>query len=133
MHRRRSLGQTEGSFAFGGAKRVEINLSTQRLRAYQGPRLVMETRISSGRGRSTPTGRFTAGPYKAENHYSSLYDGAHMPWSVQVTGNIFIHGFRHVPNYPASHGCIRLPIDGTNPARRFYHWVDVGTPIVITR
>lgn len=124
--------EKENRRGFGGPKRVEINLTEQKLRAYEGNRLVMQTHISSGRGGATPTGSFTAGPYKAQNHYSSLYHGAHMPWSVQVNGHIFIHGFSSVPNYPASHGCIRVPITGTNPARRFYNWVDVGTPIRIT-
>jgi len=116
---------------FGGPKRVEINLTEQKLRAYEGNRLVMQTRISSGRNRCTPTGNFKAGAYKAENHYSSLYHNAHMPWSVQVHGNIFVHGFAEVPDYPASRGCIRVPITGNNPAKRFYHWVETGTPIRI--
>lgn len=114
-----------------GKKRVEVNLSEQKLRAWQGDRLVVKCRISSGRGGSTPSGNYTAGPYKSREHYSKLYDNAPMPWSVQVTGNIFIHGFTSVPNYPASHGCIRMPLDRGNPARQFYEWVDVGVPIRI--
>jgi len=93
-----------------GAKRIEVSLAEQRLRAWQGERLVLDSRISSGRRGGTPSGSFTAGPYKARRHYSSLFDNAPMPWSVQVTGHIFIHGFTSVPNYPASHGCIRLPL-----------------------
>lgn len=115
---------------FGGPKRVEINLTSQTLRAYEGNRLVMKTRISSGRNNATPTGSFRAG-WKNADHYSSLYNNAPMPWSVQVSGNIFVHGFTSVPNYPASHGCIRVPITGTNPAKRFFQWVDSGTPIRI--
>jgi lipoprotein-anchoring transpeptidase ErfK/SrfK len=38
-----------------------------------------------------------------------------------------------VPDYPASHGCIRLPLDGGNPARFFYEWIDRGTPVKVTR
>ena len=113
-----------------GGKRVEIDLTSQTLRAYDGIRLVMKTNISSGRNRATPTGRFRAG-YKDADHYSSLFNNAPMPWSVQVSGNIFIHGFSVVPDYPASHGCIRVPITGRNPAKRFFNWVDVGTPITI--
>ena len=128
--RDRNSSKTSGFF--GGPKRVEIDLSAQKLRAYQGNRLVMKTNISSGRNRATPTGRFSAGPYKSAEHYSSLYHNAPMPWSVQVSGNIFIHGFSSVPRYPASHGCIRVPISGSNPARRFFNWVDVGTPIHIS-
>lgn len=115
----------------GQAKRVDINLTEQRLRAYEGRRLVLNTNISSGRNRATPTGRFNAG-YKDADHYSSLYHNAPMPWSVQVSGNIFIHGFSSVPDYPASHGCIRLPLTGRNPAKRFFEWVESGTPIVIS-
>lgn len=115
-----------------GAKYAEINLTKQRLRAWQGKRLVLETRISSGRGRrGTPRGNFHAGPYKARMHYSTLYDNAPMPWSVQVSGNVFIHGFSSVPAYPASHGCIRVPLDGGNPAKFFHDWINVGTPISI--
>jgi len=124
-------GKKTNHSIFGGPKRVEINLTEQKLRAYEGNRLVMQTRISSGRNRGTPTGNFKAGAYKAENHYSSLYHNAHMPWSVQVHGNIFVHGFAEVPDYPASRGCIRVPITGNNPAKRFYNWVETGTPIRI--
>ncbi len=115
-----------------GAKRVEVDCTAQRLRAWQGEGLVLETPVSTGRaGRRTPTGDFTAGPYKARIHYSSLYNEAPMPFSVQVTGNVFIHGFSSVPRYPASHGCIRVPLSERNPARWFYEWIDRGTPIRI--
>jgi lipoprotein-anchoring transpeptidase ErfK/SrfK len=64
-------------------------------------------------------------------HYSRLYHHAPMPYSVEVSGNIFIHGYSDVPSYPASHGCIRLPLGRANPAKRFYDWVEEGTPIEI--
>lgn len=115
-----------------GEKRVEINLTTQRLTAYQGDRVVLETPISSGRrGYSTPTGSFTAGPAKYKMHYSTLYDNSPMPWSVQVTGNIFIHGYHSVPPRPASHGCIRVPLKNGNPAKWLFEWIEIGTPIKI--
>jgi lipoprotein-anchoring transpeptidase ErfK/SrfK len=56
-----------------------------------------------------------------------------MPWSVQITGNIFVHGFTSVPRAPASHGCIRLPLDEGNPAKLFFDWVDRGTPVHIRK
>src|SRR5436190_7443621 len=113
-------------------KRVEVDLSNQRLRAYQGARLVLDSAISTGReGKKTPSGEFTAGPVKSRMHRSRLYHNAPMPWSVQVHENIFIHGFRKVPRRPASHGCIRLPLTGANPAKWFYNWIDLGTPISI--
>jgi hypothetical protein len=113
-------------------KHVEVDLANQRLRAYQGARLVLDSHISSGReGRKTPPGDFKAGPVKSPMHRSRLYQNAPMPWSVQVHENIFIHGFQKVPRHPASHGCIRLPLAGANPAKWFYDWIDIGTPIRI--
>ena len=113
-------------------KRVEVDLANQRLRAYQGARLVLDSSISTGReGKKTPAGEFKAGPIKSRMHRSRLYHNAPMPWSVQVHENIFIHGFRKVPRRPSSHGCIRLPLTGANPAKWFYNWIDLGTPVSI--
>lgn len=114
-------------------KRVEVNLQQQLLKCWQGSRLVMQSRISSGRGGATPAGNFIAGPYRSRMHFSKLYKNAPMPYSVQIYGHVFIHGFTSVPNYPASHGCIRLPLDGGNPARFFYEWIDNGVPVRVTR
>lgn len=126
---RRNVENREASR--GGPKHVEVDLSDQKLRAYEGDRLVMQTRVCTGRGDSTPKGRFAAG-WKDRHHYSSKYDNAYMPWSVQVAGDVFIHGYSSVPRHPSSHGCIRMPVTGTNPAKRFYEWVDGGTPIRIS-
>lgn len=112
-------------------KRVEVSLAEQRLRAWQGDRLVLETNISSGKNNGTPAGSFTAGPYKNRMHRSRLYHNAPMPWSVQLNGHVFIHGFTSVPDYPASHGCVRMPLTGRNAARQFFEWVDAGTPVKV--
>ena len=112
------------------AKRVVVDLSKQELDAYQGDFLVFSSRVSTGKeGKNTPAGEFKVGPVKQRMHYSALYDNAPMPWSVQVNGNVFIHGFKSVPKHPASHGCIRVPISA---ARWFYSWVDIGTPVSVT-
>ena len=37
-----------------------------------------------------------------------------------------MHEYSHVPEYPASHGCVRLP-DGD--AERVYRFAGVGTPV----
>jgi len=114
------------------AKRVEINKTSQTLRAYEGDRLVLQTNVSTGKwDRSTPNGHFKAGD-KFRMHYSKLYHNAPMPYSVQVNGNVFIHGYSYVPQRPASHGCIRVPLTGDNPAKRFYDWVEFGPSIEIS-
>ena len=121
------------SFAVrNGPKRVDVNQRAQRLRAWQGSRKVLDSRVSTGRrDHPTPNGYFTAGPLKKPMVISRRYDNTPMPWSVQVRGNILIHGSRSVPLHADSHGCIRLPLGRRNPARWFYDWVTLGTPITI--
>lgn len=115
------------------AQKVEIDLSKQKLIGWQGERQVLETRISSGKNGRTPPGDFRAGPYRAKMHRSSLYNNAPMPWSVQINGHIFVHGYTSVPNYPASHGCVRVPLTEGNPAKFFYEWVQTGSPVKVKK
>ncbi len=127
-----ACAQTSGDSAPSGPKRVVVDKTKQELTAYEGERVVIQSRVSTGRqGRRTPSGNFVAG-VKHRMHYSRLFDNAPMPFSVQINGNYFIHGFSSVPDYPASHGCVRLPLTGDNPAKRFFEWVETGTPIEIT-
>lgn len=113
------------------AKRVEIDKTVQLLRAYEDDKLVFQTNVSTGKwDRSTPNGKFAA-LSKQRMHYSKLFKNAPMPYSVEVVGNVFIHGFSSVPKRPASHGCIRVPLTGANPAKQFFEWVEIGTPIEI--
>jgi lipoprotein-anchoring transpeptidase ErfK/SrfK len=113
----------------GFGKRVVVDKSSQTLRAYEDGQLVFRTRVSTGKpGKDTPNGRFSA-KTKKRMHYSSRYDNAPMPYSVQYSGHYFIHGYSSVPPYPASRGCIRLPM---NSAPAFFNWVEPGTPISVT-
>ncbi len=51
-----------------------------------------------------------------------------MSWPVWFYGTIdAIHG-EDVPNYNASHGCVRIPWQEAKP---FYDWTPDGTPIVV--
>lgn len=110
---------------------VEIDKGTQTLSAYDGKKLVLRAHVSTGRtGKHTPSRTFTVNE-KERMHHSRLYHDAPMPFSVHLEGNYFIHGFTSVPSHPSSHGCIRLPMTGDNPARKFYNWVQTGTPVHI--
>ena len=41
-----------------------------------------------------------------------------------------IHGYASVPNFPASHGCLRVPIPS---ARSIFNWIDIGDTIFTYR
>ncbi len=115
-------------------KWVEISLDEQELTAWQGSRLVLRTNVSTGKpGFRTPTGEFKAGPEKAKMRYSRTYDNSPMPYAVQLYKGYFVHGYPSVPSFPASHGCIRMPLTKGNPAKVFFEWVDLGTSVVIVR
>lgn len=48
--------------------------------------------------------------------------------SSYFIGGYAIHGYASVPAYPASHGCLRVPIPN---ARQIYDWIDIGDPIYV--
>ena len=108
---------------------IVVSLADQRLYAYHNLQLVAWSNVSSGRpGHETPTGTFTVSQKDAD-HHSSLYDDASMPFFMRLTDTaVGLHaGF--LPGYPASHGCVRLPL---GMARALYGCVDPGTSVEIT-
>ncbi|WP_227624935.1 L,D-transpeptidase [Fimbriimonas ginsengisoli] len=114
-----------------GMKRVFVNKKTQMMVAFQGRRTVFRSKVSTGReGKNTPSGIFRADGQKEKVHLSHLYANVPLPWAVHIVGNIFIHGYGASAGH-SSHGCIRLPMSGGNPARWFYYWVERGTPVTI--
>lgn len=86
-----------------------VNLETQRATVYRNGLPIGITTVSTGRrGHETPPGLYTI-LQKDADHRSSLYDDAPMPFMQRLTWDgIALHG-GHLPGYPASHGCIRLP------------------------
>jgi lipoprotein-anchoring transpeptidase ErfK/SrfK len=51
-----------------------------------------------------------------------------MVHSVFFHGGYAIHGYHSVPDYAASHGCIRVPIPN---AYSIYSWISLGDPIFV--
>ncbi|RYD54330.1 MAG: hypothetical protein EOP60_07825 [Sphingomonadales bacterium] len=93
----------------GGAVSIVISIPQQRLYAYQDGQLIAVSTVSTGApGKDTPTGEFTI-LQKKVFHRSNLYSNAPMPHMQRLTWDgIALHA-GHLPGYPASHGCIRLP------------------------
>ena len=140
-----------------GSPSIQINLSEQKAYFYKGGRLVGVSLISSGKkGFSTSPGKFRV-LAKRPNHRSSIYGsyvdrntgrvvkadvdtrkhrrplgtyyrGAKMNHYIRFNGGIGMHASGHVPRYPASHGCVRMP---PHMARKFYQYARVGMPVSV--
>jgi hypothetical protein len=105
-----------------------VSLPDQLLYVYRNGMKIGYSTVSTGRpGKSTPTGVFTV-LQKKVSHTSSIYKGAQMPHMQRLTwSGIALHA-GHLPGYPASAGCVRMPIDF---AANLYSVTGVGTTVII--
>ena len=89
--------------------------------------IAASTCSSRARGHETPTGVFTI-LQKRKEHYSSTYNNAPMPNMQRLTWQgVALHA-GHLPGYPASHGCIRLPV---RFSELLFSVTQHGTPVII--
>jgi hypothetical protein len=106
-------------------KHVEFDWSRQVLVLARGAKPQKILHASSGKP-STPTvfGKF--------HFYSKTpgYNSHGMYFSNYFIGGYAIHGYDPVPEYAASHGCIRIPIPS---AKAVYRWVHLGDTIYVYR
>jgi hypothetical protein len=111
-----------------GAVVVIASLSEQLVHVYRGGVEIGVSTCSTGRpGHRTPTGVFTI-LEKQRKHVSSIYKGAQMPNMERLTwGGIALHAGT-LPGYPASHGCIRLPLKFSE---LLYEVTHLGTVVII--
>jgi hypothetical protein len=108
---------------------IVIELTTQRVMVYRDGVPIGASTISTGiKGRETPTGTFTV-LQKEVVHRSSTYDDAPMPYMQRLTEKGIAMHAGHLPGYPASHGCIRLP---SAFAKLLFGATSIGTPVMIT-
>jgi peptidoglycan hydrolase-like protein with peptidoglycan-binding domain len=105
----------------GQGKHVEADLTDQVLALINGSKVYRIYPISSGKP-STPTVLGNYRVYMKTPGY--LPDG--MYYSNFFYTGYAIHGYDPSPTYPASHGCLRLPIDD---AINVYNWIQIGTPV----
>lgn len=106
-----------------------VGLKTQRAYLYRNGLPIGVSTISSGRpGYRTPTGIFTI-LQKDAAHTSNLYKDAPMPFMQRLTwGGIALHA-GHLPGYPDSHGCVRLPLAF---AKLLFGVTRLGLTVIIT-
>ena len=106
-----------------GGKHVEFDWSRQVLVLANHGKPYRTYHVSSGKP-STPT---VFGSYRF--YRKSPGTNSHgMVYSSYFIGGYAIHGYADVPNYPASHGCLRVPIPN---AIEIYNQIDLGEPIFL--
>lgn len=88
---------------------ITISLASQQMHVFRDGVLWRSSPVSTGKkGKETPEGVFAI-LQKKTFHRSNLYSNAPMPFMQRLTWDgIAIHA-GHLPGYPASHGCIRIP------------------------
>jgi ankyrin repeat protein len=107
--------------------RVEISLATQSAEVLRDGISILKTVCSPGRqGYSTRPGEYVITD-KERNHRSTIYK-VDMPYFMRLSCLDFGMHEGVVPNYPASHGCIRLPGE---MARRLFAEIPVGTVVTV--
>src|SRR3954454_12447140 len=116
------------AIAAEGPVLVYVDLGRQRATVYRnGVRIGVST-ISSGKeGHETPTGVFTI-LEKNKEHHSKTYDDASMPYQQRLTWlGVALHA-GNLPGFPASHGCVRLPLEF---AKKLFEVTPMGGTVVI--
>ena len=120
----------------GGATKVEVDLKRQILTVWKGGALLRVVDVSTGSGKRycvdgdcakavTPGGSFKV-TRRISGWRTSRLGKLYNP--LYFNGGIAIHGAPSVPAYPASHGCVRIPmyVSGWFPGQ-----VPNGTPVYV--
>jgi hypothetical protein len=108
---------------------IAISIEKQNLKIYDANGFFAETPVSTGmKGHPTPMGVFSV-IQKHKLHHSNIYSGAPMPYMQRITwSGVAIHA-GVLPGYPASHGCIRMPMAF---AIKMWNWTKMGARVLIT-
>jgi lipoprotein-anchoring transpeptidase ErfK/SrfK len=111
-----------------GDTRIVADLLTQMVYVYRGDKLLGASSMSSAKtGHITPYGYWSV-LEKRPFYRSKKYDNAPMPFMQRIDDyGIAFHGGVN-PGYPASHGCMRLPMKF---AEKLYGVTKIGTKVVI--
>lgn len=120
--------------AAGEEKWIEVSLDQQKLRAWEGNKIVMEFPISSGLWYPTPKGDFNIW-YKTRSQrmvggskaIGTFYDLPNVPYNMFFYKGFGIHGTYWHNNFghPMSHGCVNAPIPN---AQQLFEWTGPVVP-----
>ncbi|WP_454629014.1 L,D-transpeptidase family protein [Bradyrhizobium cenepequi] len=108
---------------------ITISIQDQKMRVFDANGLFAESPVSTGmKGHSTPMGVFSV-IQKHKFHHSNIYSGAPMPYMQRITWSGVAMHAGVLPGYPASHGCIRMPMAF---AIKMWNWTKMGARVIIT-
>jgi len=101
---------------------VEVSKGRQVLFLVRNGKVALVVPVSTGATGNTPLGHWRV--------YSRVpgYNAKAMYYSSFFVGGFAIHGYASVPPYPASHGCVRIPLW---IAYRVFSLIDYGTAVYI--
>lgn len=122
------------------AKRIAVNLKTQRLAYYFGETKLDEFAISSGLANTpTPVGEFSVLRKRPFVNYGGPgYSYPNTKWNLMFKPgnglNYYIHGAYWHNDFgrPKSHGCVNVK-HSQEYMGRLYDWVDLATPVTIVK
>lgn len=118
-------------------KKIEIDLSDQKLYMKEGDNIIGSFLVSTGKWAPTPTGSFAiwtklryttmAGGSKALGTYYNL---PNVPYTMYFYQGYGIHGAYWHNNFgnPMSHGCVNMRPE---EAGIVFNWANVGIPVIV--
>src|SRR3954449_9548187 len=108
---------------------IVVSVDRQKVTVYDTNGVFAESPVSTGmKGHSTPMGVFSV-IQKHKFHQSNIYSGAPMPYMQRITWSGVAMHAGVLPGYPASHGCIRMPMAF---AVKMWNWTKMGARVLVT-
>ena len=126
---KKGIVEKESSAKPQGPLVIVVSIDRQKVTVYDSNGVFAESPVSSGmKGHSTPMGVFSI-IQKHKFHHSNIYSGAPMPYMQRITWSGVAMHAGVLPGYPASHGCIRMPMAF---AMKMWNWTRMGARVVVT-
>ncbi|MGY4595079.1 hypothetical protein ACVWXL_002825 [Bradyrhizobium sp. GM22.5] len=108
---------------------IVVSIDRQKVTVYDSKGVFAESPVSTGmKGHSTPMGVFSV-IQKHKFHHSNIYSGAPMPYMQRITWSGVAMHAGVLPGYPASHGCIRMPMAF---AVKMWNWTRMGARVIVS-
>jgi lipoprotein-anchoring transpeptidase ErfK/SrfK len=123
-------------------KRIYVDLTNQRLYAFEGNNIIMNVPVSTGKWNRTPTGTFRIWIWLKYTRMTGgsgadYYNLPNVPYtmyfyndSISKASGYSLHGTYWHNNFghPMSHGCVNMKIED---AQKLFYWTNPGTLITV--